>query len=400
MLASLQSLRQLASQGHAASQFNLGNMYEQGRGGLAKDDAMAVEWYRKAAEQGDATAQCGLGFMYDQGRGGLAKDESKVIELLTKAKSSTNAYIRKFAEQELAKLGVQPAWQPRDMDAASEVTGAPSEVADLRDFDDWLDNFDCPSTAHLPLETLALNGFHMSNPLDNMAPADPSQPMQVPRSDQGNDQSCMSHAVVRVVHSQLQHKYGMLVGFEPFVATLIEATASFETGLDIYQAVKAVSAFKAGILTSDKSARVFVNVTVKTYWEFDDLVCAVRNSHGQYHVVTGTVNHAVVAHSVEPGAEPKVLCMDSSDEGLPSLRLGRLGTLAGSQPTSQFYCFHVLETTITECFAPGSNKKKRLVPPVVSLWAGHYAPSLEHGLMPHKKVPLSLGGASSSHGAI
>ena len=35
---------------------NLGVMYRAGRGGLTKDDAEAVRWYRKAADLGDAWA--------------------------------------------------------------------------------------------------------------------------------------------------------------------------------------------------------------------------------------------------------------------------------------------------------------------------------------------------------
>ena len=33
--------------------FNLGDCYEYGKGGLTKDEAKAVEWYRKAAEGGN-----------------------------------------------------------------------------------------------------------------------------------------------------------------------------------------------------------------------------------------------------------------------------------------------------------------------------------------------------------
>ena len=57
-------------QGHADAQFNLGFMYDEGRGVL-KDEAEAVCWYRLAAEQGDASAQRILGSMYAGGRGVL-----------------------------------------------------------------------------------------------------------------------------------------------------------------------------------------------------------------------------------------------------------------------------------------------------------------------------------------
>ena len=35
-------------------------MYERGAGGLAKDEAEAVRWYKKAAEQGDNAAKQAL----------------------------------------------------------------------------------------------------------------------------------------------------------------------------------------------------------------------------------------------------------------------------------------------------------------------------------------------------
>jgi TPR repeat protein len=50
-------------------------MYQNGRGGLSKDDVEASKWYRKGAEQGNAAAQAYLGVMYERGRGGLAKDD-------------------------------------------------------------------------------------------------------------------------------------------------------------------------------------------------------------------------------------------------------------------------------------------------------------------------------------
>ncbi len=68
----LREFRPLAEQGDADAQYNLGLMYDEGRG-VPEDDAEAVKWYRKAAEQGDAEAQFNLGFMYGQGHG-VAQD--------------------------------------------------------------------------------------------------------------------------------------------------------------------------------------------------------------------------------------------------------------------------------------------------------------------------------------
>ena len=53
---------------NAQAQYNLGVMYDEGRG-VRQDDAEAVRWYRQAAEQGYAAAQYNLGAMYANGRG-------------------------------------------------------------------------------------------------------------------------------------------------------------------------------------------------------------------------------------------------------------------------------------------------------------------------------------------
>tara|TARA_R110000765_G_scaffold324976_2_gene416497 strand:+ start:916 stop:1131 length:216 start_codon:yes stop_codon:yes gene_type:complete len=55
--------RLAAEQGDADAQYNLGIMYDTGRG-VPENDAEAVRWYRLAAEQGDANAQFNLGGMY------------------------------------------------------------------------------------------------------------------------------------------------------------------------------------------------------------------------------------------------------------------------------------------------------------------------------------------------
>jgi len=64
----LREWRPLAKQGNAYAQFNLGGMYDSGRG-VPQDYKTAAKWYRLAAEQGDAGAQFNLGGMYDSGRG-------------------------------------------------------------------------------------------------------------------------------------------------------------------------------------------------------------------------------------------------------------------------------------------------------------------------------------------
>ena len=63
---------QLAEQGVAEAQNNLGVMYAKGRG-VRQDYAEALRWYRQAAEQGYAEAQYNLGAMYFTG-GGVRQD--------------------------------------------------------------------------------------------------------------------------------------------------------------------------------------------------------------------------------------------------------------------------------------------------------------------------------------
>ena len=56
----------LAKAGHAPAQFNLGVMYDNGRG-VPQDHKEAVRWSRLAAAQGYANAQSNLGAMYANG---------------------------------------------------------------------------------------------------------------------------------------------------------------------------------------------------------------------------------------------------------------------------------------------------------------------------------------------
>jgi TPR repeat protein len=69
----LRKWRQLAEQGNAGAQFNLGQLYRQGQG-VPQDYKEAMKWYLMAAEQGNAQAQNNLGFMYRMGSG-VPKDD-------------------------------------------------------------------------------------------------------------------------------------------------------------------------------------------------------------------------------------------------------------------------------------------------------------------------------------
>ena len=77
------SLRQLAEQGDAGAQFNLGAMYAKGLG-VARDYAEAIRWYRRAAKQGEARANFNLGVMYWNGRG-VPQDQAAAIRWCTRS---------------------------------------------------------------------------------------------------------------------------------------------------------------------------------------------------------------------------------------------------------------------------------------------------------------------------
>ena len=73
----LVEFRELAEQGNASAQFNLGLMHERGLG-VSKDAAMAGEWYLRAAGQGKAEAQFRLGALFESGTDASQDFESAV----------------------------------------------------------------------------------------------------------------------------------------------------------------------------------------------------------------------------------------------------------------------------------------------------------------------------------
>jgi TPR repeat protein len=60
--------RTAAEQGYAQAQYNLGSLYYYGTG-VPKDYQEALKWYRKAADQGFIQAQYFLGWVFSTGRG-------------------------------------------------------------------------------------------------------------------------------------------------------------------------------------------------------------------------------------------------------------------------------------------------------------------------------------------
>ena len=81
--------RPLAEDGHIEAQFNLGAVYEAGRG-VPEDSAEAAGWYALAAGQGHARAQYNLGVMYADGRG-VPRDDARAATWMRKAAAQDHA---------------------------------------------------------------------------------------------------------------------------------------------------------------------------------------------------------------------------------------------------------------------------------------------------------------------
>ncbi|AOR62307.1 tetratricopeptide repeat protein [Pectobacterium wasabiae] len=80
----LAEIQQLANEGNAGAQLELGYRYNEGND-VEKNDEQAKAWYMKAAEQGNADAQCELGFMYFE-----EQESAKAIPWFKKAAAQGN----------------------------------------------------------------------------------------------------------------------------------------------------------------------------------------------------------------------------------------------------------------------------------------------------------------------
>ena len=63
--------------------------------GCPQDYAAALTWYRRAADQGHAGAPCNLGVFYEQGLGGLPKDDREAARLFKLAMSFAPSHLRR-----------------------------------------------------------------------------------------------------------------------------------------------------------------------------------------------------------------------------------------------------------------------------------------------------------------
>jgi len=77
-------LKQDAYSGDRRSQLLLGSLYEDGKQGISKNLAQAAKWYRKAAKQGYPQAQYNLGLLYEEGKG-MTKNYHKATQWYKRA---------------------------------------------------------------------------------------------------------------------------------------------------------------------------------------------------------------------------------------------------------------------------------------------------------------------------
>jgi uncharacterized protein len=84
----LKLLQFMAAQGDSRAQYDLGFMYEGGKG-VAQDYKEALKWYRSAAAQRNGLAQNNLGLMYANGQG-VSRDYVRAQMWLIMAAASLN----------------------------------------------------------------------------------------------------------------------------------------------------------------------------------------------------------------------------------------------------------------------------------------------------------------------
>lgn len=101
----LQIWKRLANQGNSTAQYNLGVVYERGKG-VGANIPQAMIWYRKAAENGRPDAQNNLGVLYAEGRG-IPRDLEKAYIWLTL--SMAQGYRPAVANRQLVEVQLSEA---------------------------------------------------------------------------------------------------------------------------------------------------------------------------------------------------------------------------------------------------------------------------------------------------
>lgn len=92
----------LASEGNIKAMYDVGKLYERGRG-VKKDMGKAAEFFQKAATAGNPSAQARLGILYFEGRG-VKQDYKKALSLLNSA-ANANIPSAQFQLANMYELG-------------------------------------------------------------------------------------------------------------------------------------------------------------------------------------------------------------------------------------------------------------------------------------------------------
>jgi len=96
-----------ARQGHAKAQYDMGVIYDLGTGGVPQSDQKAIEYFELSARQGFAGAEYNLGIMFYYGQG-VEKDTNTAREWLTRAAEHGHEkaikIIRQLVEKEEREL--------------------------------------------------------------------------------------------------------------------------------------------------------------------------------------------------------------------------------------------------------------------------------------------------------
>ena len=118
----------LAEQGYASAQYNLGIMYDKGKG-VAQNYTQAVAWYKKAAAQGFASAQYNLALMYYKGHG--VPQNYKIAYILFNLAAS-NSDADATQNRDIAAAILSPATIEDAQRITMQLYNSKSFAADLR----------------------------------------------------------------------------------------------------------------------------------------------------------------------------------------------------------------------------------------------------------------------------
>ena len=145
-----------AAQGHRASEYALGGMYEEGEGGLPRDPRKAGQLYLASARQGFDKAELIVGVNYLTGDDGFPNDRQQAIGWLRRAAAhdspfardllvvlsdrsapasfaniaALGAYLAKLREQEMARIAASSGVYRQDTNVVARINAA-------RELNEW-----------------------------------------------------------------------------------------------------------------------------------------------------------------------------------------------------------------------------------------------------------------------